>query len=431
MSLSDAPRVAPGYMGDAWGFGTMLVDLLEQVPALTWPDSVRTYGQMRTDPQIAAVTNAYTLPIRSGTFAVDPAGCRDEVVALVADAWGLPILGNNDPPGPARRRGVDWDEHLRLALLELTFGHMPFAQRFDLTGSPIRARLVELAERLPSTISEILVKDSGELEGVIQWGQDKPIPSRAMVWYVHEREGANWAGRSMLRPAYGPWLIKHEMLRVLATSSRRFGMGVPEVTAPPGAVPAQVIEAQQLASSIRVGDTAGAGLPNGFRLNLRGVEGSTPDTLGFVRYLDQQMAQMALASLLNLDASPNGSRALGETMLGLLEMSWAATAREITTPATRLSIQIVDYNWGEDEPAPRIVATNINRPEATAEAIAALVNVGAITPDRALEAAIRERMRLPAREGSALPRPPFSPPATAAPAPAPAPADAGAGAAGG
>lgn len=395
MPISDAPRTTAGYMSDHLGIGPTFADLQETVADLMWPASVQTYGKMRHDPQIAATLNAYTYPLRSGTWVVDPAGCRDEVVQMVSDDLGLMILGSNDPPGPARRRGIKWHQHLRMALLSLVWGHMPFAQRYDILGG--RARLAELSERMPSTITNIDVAASGVLRGITQFGEDRAIPASTLVWYAHEREGAAWQGRSMLRPAYGPWLLKHEMWRVLATSSRRFGTGTPVVHAPPGATPGQIAEATRLSQSIRVGDQGGAGLPEGFRLELVGITGSVPDTLGYVRYLDSQIAQSVLASVLNLDASPNGSRALGETLVGLLEMSWAAVAEEVTDVATGLAVQMVDYNWGENEPAPRIAATEINRPEATAEAVSQLMAVGALTADPGIDAALRARYRLPQR----------------------------------
>lgn len=428
-NIADAPRTALGSMSDMT-YGSLAYDMLETVPALMYPASVQTYGRMRFDPQIEATFNAYTLPLRSATWAVNPKGCADEVVQLVADGFGLPIMGNNDGPGPFRRRGVDWDDHLRLALLHLIFGHSPFAIRFDVGGTPMRARLAELSERLPSTITDIDVNKDGSLKEIRQVSVKEPIPASALLWYVHGREGSAWQGRSMLRSAYGPWLLKHELWRVLATSSRRFGMGVPEVTAPPGGTEADVTKAAQLAASMRVGDQSGVGLPDGYKFDLRGLSGSVPDTLGFVRYLDQQIAQSVLASVLNLDSSANGSRALGETLVGLLQMSWAATAKEIATPASQLAVRMVDYNFGEDEPVPGILCTDISRPEVTSDAIAALVSCGAMTADLGMENDLRNRYQLPTIEERPKPiviAPPAPTPAPAAadqPAPAPAPATA-------
>lgn len=431
MPIADAPRTLAGSMTDGvygYGYGAALAqDLWETIPALTYPLSIETFARMRRDPQIKAVIGAYTQPLRAGTWAVNPAGCRDEVVALVADAWGLPILGNNDGPGPFRRRGVLWDEHLRLALLMLPFGHSPFAVRYEITDG--RARLAELSERLPQTITDIVIdQDTGALKGIRQPGSKDLIPARTpggyqnLLWYTHEREGAAWQGQSMIREAYAPWLIKHELWRVMATSSRRFGMGVPQVKAPPGGTPSDIAKAAEIAALYRAGDQSGIGLPDGYVFELAGMTGSAPDTLGFVRYLDQQIAVSALEEVLNLSASPNGSRALGETVISLLQLAWQSTANEIAVPASRLNVDMVDINFGEDEPVPAVLCTDINRPEVTSEAISALVACGALTPDLTMENDLRTRYRMPTIDA----RPPALPalPPGGAPQPVPPPAPA-------
>jgi hypothetical protein len=411
VAFADAPRIPGGYVSETNLYGTSAQDLMESVPALAWPESIRTYHAMRFDPQIAGVLSAYQLPLLSADWVLNPKGVPDEVAELCAGALGLPILGDNDGPGPFVRRGVQWHDHLRLALLMLIYGHMPFAYAGDIVGTPPRYRLTTLSERMPATITRLDVNDDGTLKSITQFGEKTDIKAEQLVWYAHQREGANWAGTSMLRAAYPAWLIKHEMWRVLATSSRRFGMGVPTVEAPPGATPAQVTEAARLAASMRVGDQAGIGLPAGFAAKLVGLTGGTPDTLGLVRYLDQQIAQSVLASVLNLDASPNGSRALGETLVGLLKMSWQATAREVIYPANLLLSRLVDWNFGEDIPVPSILCQNLNRPEATAESLKALMDAGAVTYDPTLENAAREQYQLPPRDEDYEPPAPPMPPA--------------------
>lgn len=411
--MANAPTRDIGYLDEVYGL--WLGDLLEQIPDLIWPNSVQTYARMRHDPQLTAVLAAYTLPIRRAAWAIDPAGCRDEVVALVADDLGLPILGADTTPGPARRRGVRWTEHLRLALQSLTFGFAPFERRYEIRDG--QARLVNLGERLPHTIGAINLNRDGTITSIQQnlAPASAPIPADRLAWYCREREGANWAGRSIMRASYGPWLLKHEIWRVHATSIRRFGMGVPNVEAPAGAIPAQVIEAQRLASAMRVGDQSGVGLPNGFKLNITGMTGSVPDAMAFIHYLDQQMSRSALAGLMDLGDTSNGSRALGASFLDLFLLSLQATADEIADTATSgqpgipgIVTQLVDYNWGENEPAPRIVVSDVgSRQEVTAQALDQLIRSGAINPDPELEAYVRKTWRLPAR---------------IAPAPQPAPA---------
>jgi hypothetical protein len=396
MPIADGPRVPAGYVSDTTLYGNMVTDLTENIPALAWPQSIDTYAAMRNDTQISGVLKSYTLPLRAATWLIDPKGCRDEVVKMCADAYGLPIVGDDDSmDGPFRRRGVLWDEHLDVALDMLIYGHMPFAIGGEVTGTPLQWHLTDLSERMPSTITKIDVDRSGKLVSITQYGEKEAIPASNLLWYTHAKRGGNWVGRSLLREAYAPWLLKHEMWRVLATSGRRFGTGIPVVNAPAGATDAQIEYARQLASAMRVGDQAGIGLPEGYSAQIAAMTGTLPDTLSFVRYLDQQIAQSVLASVLNLDASPNGSRALGDTMLSLLKQSWIATAREIATPANRLLANIVDWNYGPDEAVPRIVLQDLDRPEPTAEAIYQLMNAGAIKYDPALENAMRDRYQLP------------------------------------
>jgi hypothetical protein len=369
---------------------------------------VITYGRMRHYPQLRAVLSAYLLPIRRATWAVDPAGCRDEVAQHVADDLGLPILESGDEPGPARRRGVSWRRHLTTAAYDhLVYGHMPFELRYRIESSgPGGCHLDHLGARMPWTLAQIHLNPDSTIEKIVQTTQAEPIPANRLIWYVNQQEGANWAGVSMLRPAFGAWLLKHETWRVHATAIRRFGMGVPTVEAPPGATAQQVAEANALASGMRAGDSSGVGLPQGYRFSLAGMTGSVPDALAFIQYLDEAMAQMALASVMKLGQTETGSRALGETFLNFFLLALQGTADEIAETATSgqdglpgIVTDLVDQNWGEDEPAPKIVCTDVGENyEVTAEALSRLTQFGALTPDPGLDAWIRTTWRLPERE---------------------------------
>jgi hypothetical protein len=422
MSPQGAPRTTMGYVHDNMGWTPAFLDMMEHVSELVWPDSIHTYARMRNDPQIAGVLASYLEPLKHAPWAVDGTGCRDEVTKLVADDLGLPIVGAEDKPGPARRRKVNWDNHLRMALQYLVFGHMPFAERYDYVDG--KYRLAELSERMPQTITNIDVeRGNGDLKAIRQFGSKEDILARNLTWYVHEREGANWQGKSLLRPAYGAWLLKYEMWRVHGTSIRRFGMGVPSVEAPPGALPAQVTQAQQLASAMRAGDQSGVGLPPGFKLALTGMTGSVPDALGFIQYLDEQIARMVLAHVLTLGSSQTGSRALGDTFIDLLQMAWNSIAKEVESTATSLAVKMVDYNWGEDEPAPRITCGTVgDDPTLTAAVVSQLITAGGIQPDPLLDKFLRRRWKMPERDPST----PWKDPAEAASASAAPSSDGGA-----
>lgn len=387
------------------GYGVVVDALLDYIPELTWPHSIRTYSRMRWDPQLKAVLSAYMLPIRRSDWAVDPAGCRDEVVADVADNLGLPILGDANPtPTGARRRGVQWAEHLRLALLDLVFGHMAFSRWYDLSGP--KARIAGISERMPETIDEIKLAQDGSIEFIeqglsiaVQGNANNQIQANELVWYANDREGSLWTGQSLLRASYSAWLIKHEIWRVHATSIRRFGMGIPQVNAPAGALPNQITEAGRLAASYRSGDSSGMGLPNGFTMELKGMTGSVPDAVEFIKYLDTQMTRATLTSLLDLSDSTHGSRALGETFMDLFLLALQAIADETAAASTsQLVIPLVNANYGEDEPAPKITCGDVgSEHEVTAQTIQLLLSVNAIEPDPSLDAYLRNQYKLPQR----------------------------------
>jgi hypothetical protein len=407
-----APATMRGYLDDAMAFswGSMVVDMSDHVPDMAWPSSVEVLREMRKHHQLAAVLKAHALPQRRAAWSLNPAGCRDEVVQLVADDLGLSIAGI-DTPGAARVRGVSWSDHVRLAQLSRAYGHIGFEMLAEIRDG--QARLIELSERLPTTIAEIHVDSVGRLTGVTQsmyTGKRVPqIRADQLVWYAREREGAAWWGQSLLRPAYPAWLLSREMLRVTATGHRRFSVGVPtgEWDAGVNPSPVQHAELQRAMSSARVGEQGGMALPPGAHMKLVGLTGSVPDTLAFIRYLDQVMARQALAGFLDLGTTETGSRALAGEFIDLFLLAIQADADGDADTATRqVAARIVEWNWGRDEPVPAVQVSDVGaRHEVTAEALNLLLGSGALSADPGLEAHLRRQYKLPEREGMAKPVP--------------------------
>jgi hypothetical protein len=416
-----APTRLLGMVDDRQ-FGTLVTDIYEHIPDLYYPVSVEVYAQMRRDPRLTAVLDGYGLQLRRAQWQLDGAGCRPEVVQLVADCLGLNVVGA-DKAGAARRRGVSWNDHLRSALLSQVWGHYAFEMAADIDADG-RARLVTLAERIPGTISAIHADPkTGDLLGIDQMltsrDRSPQIPASRLVFYSRAREGSSWQGTSLIRPAYAPWLLKREMMRVAAISNRRWGAGVPVAVPLPGTNPTQeqMQTAQQLVSAARAGDQAGAvGLP-GFEMKILGLSGSVPDTLGFIRWLNQEIASAALMPHLDLGTSESGSRALGTSFIDSWTLALESEAESIADTATRqICTRIVDWNWGEDEPVPRIVVSGIgSRREVTAESLQLLLSSGALAADPGLEAWVRREYRLPERQDAGPP--PVKAPGARVPAP--------------
>ena len=422
----------------------------EETPELRWPQNIEVYDRMRRqDAQVVSVIRAMTLPIRRTVWRIDPNGAREEVVQQVADDLGLDIVGAAPRPVVRTRDRFSWPEHLRMSLLMLPFGHSFFEQvyRIDENG---RARLRKLAWRPPRTISKVDVAADGGLVAIEQHpskasGKPPRVKVDHLVMYVNDREGGNWLGQSLLRPAYKYWLLKDRLLRVQAQTVDRNGMGVPvyEASEVPASVAAEdrakrasdeVAAGLTLAKGLRSGDNAGASIPNGAKLSLKGVEGDLPDADKPIRYYDEQIARAVLAHFLNL-GTETGSWALGSTFADFFTLSLQTVAMQIADVASQHIIEdLVDLNWGPDEPAPRLVFDEIgSRHPATAEAIKSLVDCGAITMDDDLEAYLRNQYNLPAADpATARPKPPTTPsgagntppaPRTSPPRPGPTPTE--------
>lgn len=403
MPVPAAPVAEIGYASTSSPWSALVE---EPTPELRWPDSIGVYDQMRSsDSQVGSVLRAVTLPIRRTPWRIEPNGARDEVVQLVADDLNLPIMGAADQPPPPRTRDrFAWSEHLRQALLMLPFGHMYFEQVYRIDDAGRRARLRKLAPRLPRTIEHVEVATDGGLEWIRQYpngpttGEAPRITVDRLVAYVHEREGGNWLGRSVLRNCYANWLLKTRVLRVGAQTIERNGMGMPLYEGAEGET--DLSKGFAMAKGWRAGQNAGAAIPNGARLRLVGVEGALPDALPFIEYQDSQIARAVLAHFLNLgQQSGTGSYALGVTFSDFFTLGLQTLAQQVADVATQHVVEdLVDVNWGPDEPAPRVVFQEIgSRRDASADAIKVLVDAGVIRTDRDLEEFVRDTFGLPAK----------------------------------
>lgn len=420
------PTALRGYVDDAAvltldGFTTAVDYLLESVPQLLHPESVRVYANMRHDPMIAGILKAYSGPINRAHWSLDPAGCRDEVVLKIADELGLPVKGWSDEPDEtepdrkvqaptgARRRRFTWSRHLRLAGRYRTFGHMFFEQAWS-PGDDGLWGLDVVQERMPQTIAALKLNGDGTLNAVAQGsivGHDTVLLTTAdhrLVYYTREREGSNYFGESLIRPCYAPWLVKSQVMRVWPTSNKRNGMGVWQAKALPGTnpTPQQMAEAQRVAANVRASENAGVAWPPGFTGELTGMTGTLPNHNELAVFCDVQMARACLTLLLTMAGAERGNRSLGETVMDLLIMAQQDDAEFLADEGTsQLVVPLVDANWGENEPAPRITVGAVGADiETTAQDIYWLTAYAGIKPDRPFREWARQQRGMPPEDPS-------------------------------
>jgi hypothetical protein len=423
------PVTAKGYTEDRIGFWADLENG-EKTPELLRPLNLQVYDRMRSEEgQVTSVLKAVTLPVRRTRWYIDPADARPEVARMVADDLGLPLQGEEEARALRTRDRFSWASHLYHVLLKLPFGHSYFEQVYRNVDGVYRLRKLEW--RPPKSILDIKVASDGGLVAIKQaghpqsteftwdprgrWSQDVEIPVDRLVAHVNDREGGNWYGRSLLRPAYKFWLLKDRALRKQDQMIDRNGMGIadyegsqpPEGMIDPDEVRSwqelEIAKGLEIATALRGGSNAGVSRPYGSKLNLMGVTGKLPDIITWIRYLDELIARTVLANFLNLGGdNSTGSYALGETFSDFFVQSLQTVAMDIADVTNQHVIEdMVDVNFGDQEPAPRLKFEEIgSRHPATAEALKLLHDAGLLTPDDPTEEMVRSLYGLPSRDPS-------------------------------
>lgn len=377
----------------------------DPTPELRWPLSINVYDRMcDQDAQVTSVLRAVMYPVRRTNWWLKQGDSRPEVARQVAEDLGLDVYGEPSRSARRVRDRFSWSEHLSHALLMLQYGHSVFEQVYRPDGD--RLRLRKLGWRPPQTLIKFEVAPDGGLKWVeqpsIAGGDPVRIPVDRLVVYSHERRGARWQGRSLLRPAYKNWLLKDRLLRVQTQTIDRNGMGVPVYYGADGEE--DLSKGLSLAKSFRSGESAGAAVPYSAMLKLQGVEGRTPDAEPAIRYHDEQIARAVLAHFLNL-GTQTGSWALASVQADTFVQSLQMVAQYIADVATQHIVEdLVDANWGPDEPAPSVIFEEIGtRQAATAQALKLLTDAGLLHPDEPTEQALRQAHGLPAPDPDTRP----------------------------
>jgi hypothetical protein len=245
-----------------------------------------------------------------------PMGKEAALAALAGEHVGARLRSSNGR--------FSWSKHLYLAALSMIYGHYFFEQVGQVDESGYW-RLRKLAPRPPSTIDEIAVAPDGGLVYIKQGFPDsKAIPIDHLVCYVFQQEPGNWVGRSMYRPMYKNWLIKDRLVRVDAMKHERNGVGMPIIEAPPDATPQQVQDLDRMAQEYKVGERGGGAIPNGSKMTLQGIQGAIPETIGSIRFHNEEMARSMLMMFMQLGQTETGSRALGGEFI-----DWFKIAQEV------------------------------------------------------------------------------------------------------
>ncbi len=362
--------------------------------SLTGPAGMAKYDEMRrSDAQVTALLQAITLPIRRATWRVEP-----PKEGTAKDVEIAEIINEN----LMREMSSTWDEFLRHALLMLPFGFSPIEKVWIVDDDLVKVQ--KLDARLPWSVQKWdYDKAKRRLMGIVQADTDMKeyyVPIEKLLIFTMNREGDNWEGTSILRPAYKPWFVKNDVEKINAIKHERHGVGVPVITVPAGTSPGteQWDEAEEMAKSLIAHESSYAIAQEGYKVEIlgQGSDAKGTDALPTIKYYDEMIARSALAMFLNLGTTETGSRALGGSFIDVFLASLQATADGVAEVLSRFLIrEYVDYNWTVEE-YPTMQVSSIRELDATT--IKLLKDAGLLTADFDTEQFIRSELRLPEKD---------------------------------
>jgi hypothetical protein len=387
-------------------FHGFLEDFGEYNPQLEGLTAVRTYEQMRrSDAQVAATLLACELPIRAAHWDVLPASTNpldQEIAQLVKEN----LFGGLEYVSPSGVKTTQcWDDVLRNALLMLAFGAAAHEEIYAIDGD--RVRLARLAARLPITFYRWVTDVDGEtLVALNQYGyrnsnfESVEIPVDRLAVFTFNQEGANFFGRSMLRPAYMHWYIKHQLYRIDAIAGERNGLGVPTIEQGPNGSKEDRQAAQAWVTQLAAHEKTGVALPAGWKFTLQGVQGQVRDLFNSIQHHNIEISRTALAFFMNLGqgARSSGNRSLSQDMTDFFFLAVQATADQIARTISATSVKrLVDYNWDGVKRYPVLVASNLRARslDTTLAALSQLATANVLAPYPELAQHIARELGLP------------------------------------
>lgn len=383
-----------------------VISSIETLPALIPPDGLRVYEEMRNLAQVNASLYIVKAPILSSTPVVRPPKNGDLVDQGIADFCQAALFG----PGGMRLSWRRVFEHL-MTRLDYGVAVCEKVHRYDLESGTWR--VAKLAPRLARTIWQWNPDPAtNELASITQQAyradmsyKQVTLPAQKCVVSTHQREGDNYWGRSILRPAYFHWWAITEMLRIGVVRADRWGVGIPKAkftTQEDWTNRTLVAQVKRALKALRSHDRAYVMEHPGVEfsmLELNGTDGGVKLT-DDIDFHARMIIQNVLATFLSGQSdgmSTNRTSKLADIFSSVLELVAGDIAEDLDEQVLH---ELCDLNFVMQGRAyPHIEFTNIADTdlEALANQVGRLYAIGALTPTPDDESFFREQYKLPPR----------------------------------
>jgi hypothetical protein len=373
------------------------------------------YNKMRyTDPTVAGVLLALSLPIREAQWQVNPASdqAADREAAEFVESCLHDMSSSLDDVLTEASTMFCFGWSYMEWVLKRRLGRKPGGTKASSAHDDGRIGFRKIALRKQTSLWEWELDDSGGILGMWQERLKEPavfIPIEKALLFRTTKEGNNPEGLSILRPAYRDWTFKTNIERIEAIGLQRALMGVPVVTLGQGATGDAVdstggheAKAREILASLHKNSSAGViedGETLTFRFESPDMTGVTGDSDRVIQRKDEGIARSALASWLLLGTREKGSYALARELGDMFFIAVEGYLQTISQVFTRWAIPtLFTYNAFPGITGYPEITTSINRRvdlEAIAKVVNELVSSQVLTPDLALEQHVREIAGLP------------------------------------
>jgi len=395
------PKTKKGLeIGDS---GTRILDGVvseEYNSKLLGQKGIEIYDEMRkSDASVKAALSATTLPIRAATWYVEPASdeAKDQKIAEFVQKALM------------EWQSIEWEDLLRQALLSLPFGYMVFEKVYATHTDGGKTYIVwdKLAPRMPRSIQKWAI-GSGSEPGVTQRKSDGTIveiPMEKLVVIVHEKEGDNWEGTSILRPAYKHWYMKNTFYKIDAIAFERQGLGIPEAELPENYTEADRSTAENILKNMRANSQAFVIRPADYKIGFIDMKAKTTrDPSSSIAHHNREILKSVLAQFLDLGSGAEGatgSRAVSQDHSELFLQAVSAVADTVANAFNKQAIkELVDLNFDNVEKYPVLTYTKLAKEDVAqiSSAYQTLSTAGAIIPTDNDEQYFRNMLGLPERD---------------------------------
>jgi phage gp29-like protein len=377
-----------------------IITLEEYNLELTGWNGIDIYDKMRrSDGTVRAALLVCKLPIIAAKWFIDPASQSPE--DLMIQQWVAKQLFEN----------LNWKHTIEEMLTEFEFGFYvgELLYKSDVFEGKTYIGLDEIASRKQRTIfSWVTQFDQQGVTQIVPSGGTLSIPREKLVYITHQKEGDNFAGLSLLRPAYKHWYIKKGVEEIDAMALEKQGLGILTITTPQQATEEDKNLARQAAQNSRANQAGYIEAPEGFLFDFMDMKaGTLRNPVDTLLYHDRQILKVVLAQFVELGNSVgkgSGSRAVAESQSDFFMDALEAEADNLEASIQKDVIErLVRINFGDNVAIPKLDHAPLGDPniQVLSAAINQLVLNGTITTDLADEQYIRELMNLPFKDADA------------------------------